>query len=118
MASLLRQYHPDKNPGDKSAEEKFKNISEAYEVLSDPGKKETYDKFGKEGLKGQGSGSGLPIRAILRVLFGAGTFDDCFGELSFGLMMEPDFLAQDEAKRDATIQKLHQERQAVRLRYN
>ena len=47
---LAMKYHPDRNPGDKVAEEKFKNISEAYEVLSDPKKKQTYDQFGHEGV--------------------------------------------------------------------
>ncbi len=46
------KYHPDKNPGDKEAEEKFKEVSEAYEVLSDPNKRATYDQFGHDGLKG------------------------------------------------------------------
>src|SRR5262245_44448990 len=43
---LARKYHPDLNPGDKSSEEKFKQLSEAYDVLSDPKKREVYDKFG------------------------------------------------------------------------
>ena len=46
------QYHPDKNPGDKEAEEKFKEAAEAYEVLSNPDKRSRYDQFGHEGLNG------------------------------------------------------------------
>lgn len=48
---LARKYHPDVNPGDKSSEEKFKEISEAYEVLSDPGKRQKYDQFGDQWKK-------------------------------------------------------------------
>lgn len=51
---LAMQYHPDRNPGDKEAEEKFKLASEAYEVLRDPQKREIYDHYGIEGLKGTG----------------------------------------------------------------
>src|ERR1044071_6129942 len=47
---LARKYHPDINPGDKSAEEKFKEISVAYEVLSDADKRKLYDEFGEQGL--------------------------------------------------------------------
>ncbi|MCL2340858.1 MAG: J domain-containing protein [Proteobacteria bacterium] len=48
---LAVQYHPDKNPGDKQAEEKFKEISEAYAVLSDPEKRQQYDTFGSDGFR-------------------------------------------------------------------
>ena len=47
---MAMKYHPDKNPGDKEAEEKFKEINEAYAVLSDPEKKEKYDRFGHAGV--------------------------------------------------------------------
>ena len=51
---IAMQYHPDKNPGNKEAEEKFKIASEAYEVLRDPEKRDIYDRYGIEGLKGTG----------------------------------------------------------------
>lgn len=55
---LAFKYHPDRNQGDKSAEEKFKEASEAYEILSDPRRKERYDRFGHAGLQGsQGAAS-------------------------------------------------------------
>lgn len=52
------QYHPDKNPGDKEAEEKFKEAAEAYEVLSDPQKRQRYDQYGFAGMGGTGSFNG------------------------------------------------------------
>ena len=58
---LAMQYHPDKNPGDKKAEEKFKEFSEAYEVLSDPKKREMYDQFGHAGAQGGFGGAGGPF---------------------------------------------------------
>ena len=51
---LALKYHPDRNPGDKEAEEKFKEAAEAYDVLSNPDKKARYDQFGHDGLNGQG----------------------------------------------------------------
>ena len=60
------QYHPDKNPGDKEAEEKFKEAAEAYEVLSDPQKRQRYDQFGHAGMQGAGgfSGGGMSMEDI------------------------------------------------------
>ena len=48
---LAMQYHPDRHAGNKEYEEKFKEMSEAYEVLSDPRKRQQYDQFGHDGLK-------------------------------------------------------------------
>jgi len=56
---LAIETHPDKHQGDKAAEERFKEISEAYEVLSDTNKRATYDRFGHEGLKGAFGGGGF-----------------------------------------------------------
>lgn len=74
---LAMKYHPDRNPGDAAAEEKFKEISEAYEVLSDDEKRRVYDRFGHEGLKGQGFGgfSGANVEDIFS------QFGDIFGDL-------------------------------------
>lgn len=53
---LAMKYHPDRNPGDKEAETKFKECAEAYEVLSDDQKRQVYDKYGHEGLRGRAGG--------------------------------------------------------------
>ena len=58
---LALKYHPDRNPGDKEAEESFKEAAEAYEVLRDPQKRALYDQYGHAGLEGSGfSGFFLP----------------------------------------------------------
>lgn len=51
---MALKYHPDRNPGDKESEEKFKEAAEAYEILSNPEKREIYDRYGHEGLRGNG----------------------------------------------------------------
>ena len=65
------QYHPDKNPGNKEAEEKFKEAAEAYEVLSDADKRARYDQFGHQGLGGAAgggfSGGGMSMEDISRI---------------------------------------------------
>ncbi|MBR3423149.1 MAG: DnaJ domain-containing protein, partial [Clostridia bacterium] len=56
---LAKQYHPDMNPGDKAAEQKFKEINEAYEVVSDPEKRAKYDQYGHAAFDpGAGAGQG------------------------------------------------------------
>lgn len=55
---LAKKYHPDMNPGDKEAEKKFKEASEAYAVLSDPEKKRQYDQFGHAAFEGGSGGFG------------------------------------------------------------
>jgi len=71
---LAMKYHPDKNQGDTKAQEKFKNISQAYECLSDPEKRELYDNHGEQGLKegGRGGGNGGDPFDIFNMFFGGG----------------------------------------------
>ena len=78
---VAMQYHPDRNPGDKAAEEKFKEAAEAYEVLSDADKKAQYDRYGHAGLSGNGRGypgGGMNMEDIFS------QFGDIFGDDVFG----------------------------------
>lgn len=74
---LAVQYHPDKNPGNKKAEEKFKEISEAYDTLSDDKKREMYDQFGHAGAQAGFGGGGGPFGGAGP--FGGGGFRGGFG---------------------------------------
>jgi len=80
------QFHPDKNPGDKKAEEKFKELSEAYEILSDPQRRQMYDQFGHAAVNGnagqggfQGGFGGASVNDIFGDIFG-----DLFGQAQGG----------------------------------
>lgn len=84
---LAVMYHPDKNPGDKAAEEKFKEATEAYEVLKDDSKRQIYDRYGHQGLTGGGFGGfgdfGFDLSDALRAFmrdFGGFGFESFFGE--------------------------------------
>lgn len=88
---LAVKYHPDKNPDNKEAEQKFKKISEAYEALSDPQKRAAYDRFGKDGMQGFGAGgqgghggfSSMEdaLRTFMGAFDGAGGGDTIFDSL-------------------------------------
>ncbi|HDZ5339151.1 TPA: molecular chaperone DnaJ [Campylobacter fetus] len=67
---LALKYHPDRNQGDKEAEEKFKRINEAYEILSDENKRSIYDRYGKDGLSGSGFDDGFDLGDIFSSFFG------------------------------------------------
>lgn len=79
---VAMQFHPDRNPGDKAAEEKFKEAAEAYEVLSDADKKTQYDRYGHAGVSSNGrggfSGGGMKMEDIFS------QFGDIFGDDLFG----------------------------------
>ncbi|MBS1984434.1 MAG: molecular chaperone DnaJ [Bdellovibrionales bacterium] len=74
---LALQYHPDRNPGDKAAEEKFKELSGAYEALSDPQKRQAYDQFGHAGAQGGFGGGGFDFGGQQ----GFSNINDLFGDI-------------------------------------
>ena len=81
---LALKYHPDKNPGDKSAEEKFKELGEAYDILSDPQKRALYNEHGHAAFDRRAGGFGAggfhdPFEIFREVFGGGGIFEDLFG---------------------------------------
>ena len=89
---LAVQYHPDRNPGDKEAEEKFKEATEAYEVLADERKRQTYDQFGFAGLNGAG---GHDFSSVFR------DFEDIFGGFDFSGLFDSFFGGGQRGRRPA-----------------
>ena len=82
---LAMRWHPDRNNGSKEAEEKFKDLTEAYDVLRDPQKRAVYDRYGEAGLRGGGGAAGfhhIDLSEALNVFmrdFGFGGLDSMFG---------------------------------------
>jgi len=83
---LALKFHPDRNPGDTQAEDNFKEAAEAYEILSDPAKRQRYDQFGHAGVRGAGGGGAgfqdiNDIFSAFSDIFGSGgsIFDEMFG---------------------------------------
>jgi molecular chaperone DnaJ len=79
---LAKQHHPDLNPGNKDAEEKFKEAANAYQVLSDEEQRQRYDRFGHEGLRGGAGGPGGTGFNSVDDIFSA--FGDMFGDFFGG----------------------------------
>ena len=83
---LAKKYHPDHNPGDKDAEDKFKEASNAYSVLSDDEQRQRYDRFGLEGLRGV---NGAPPGGYSNVDDILSAFGDIFGDFFGGRRSAP-----------------------------
>src|SRR5688500_3918467 len=80
---LAMQHHPDRNPGDKAAEQKFKEVSEAYDVLKDEQKRAAYDRFGHAAFENGGGGAG-PFGGGAGMGGFADIFDEMFGDFMGG----------------------------------
>mmetsp|Transcript_63535 Transcript_63535/g.169995 ORF Transcript_63535/g.169995 Transcript_63535/m.169995 type:complete len:465 (-) Transcript_63535:27-1421(-) len=78
---MARQWHPDKNPDNPAAEQRFKAISESYEVLSDPQKRQIYNERGKAGVQQAQAAGQVDIGMVFRLMFGGGAFDEIFGDV-------------------------------------
>ncbi|MBA0787960.1 hypothetical protein Gotri_026170 [Gossypium trilobum] len=114
-----RQVHPDKNPGDPKADEKFAALSEAYQVLSDPDKREDYDKNGKDGIIPSSyylgaRGSMLDPSAVFGMAFGSDYFDEYVGTLAMATLssLEVEF-EESLVDKEARTQKIREKMEVL-----
>ncbi|GMH17143.1 hypothetical protein Nepgr_018984 [Nepenthes gracilis] len=100
-----RQFHPDKNPNDPLAAERFQVLGEAYQILSDPLQRDAYDRNGKHGISGE---SMLDPTAVFAQLFGSELFEDYIGHLAVASMASSELTGENEDP-----EKLHERLKAV-----
>ncbi|XP_031474734.1 chaperone protein dnaJ 10-like [Nymphaea colorata] len=102
-----RKVHPDKNPNDPEAAEKFQALGEAYQVLSDPTKRDIYDSFGKSSISKEGM---LDPATIFTVLFGSEEFHDYIGQLAMASMASFEMFDEGE---NIDIKKIQEQMKAI-----